>query len=104
MPWLTFGKYDTREDLEQAILRLYHQGDSLRAIAYKCQISTRSGHRILRKHGLSIGERSPGARPKPARLNTADFAQHLYFVRSPCWRAYCDDPRCIYHQEASRYV
>jgi hypothetical protein len=101
MPWLTSGKFETREELVSTILRLYHQGDTLRSIAYKCQISTRSGHRILRQHGLAIGERPAGARPKPPKIEMSLLPQQLSFVRKPCWKSYCDDPKCIHHQQVN---
>ena len=99
MPAITFGKYETRESLELVVVRLYRQGDTMRAIGVKCEINERSVQRILRKHGIGHGERLPGVRPSKPKPKADPSAGRFTFVRSPCWRAYCEDPRCVYHQE-----
>jgi hypothetical protein len=100
MPAITFGKYETREALELAVVRLYRQGDTLRGIGIKCGVNERSAQRILRKHGIGHSERLPGVRPSKPKPEYAPAADQLTFVRSPCWRDYCDNPRCVYHQGA----
>jgi hypothetical protein len=101
MPAITTGKFDTREALELAVVRLYRQGDTLASISLKCEINVRSVQRILRKHGIGHGERLPGVRPSKPKPEYDPTAGLFTLVRSPCWRAYCDDPKCAYHQEVS---
>jgi hypothetical protein len=101
MPAITSGKYETREALELAVVKLYRQGDTLASISLKCEINVRSVQRILRKHGIGHGERLPGVRPSKPKPEYDPAARGLSLVRSPCWRAYCDDPKCAYHQEVS---
>jgi hypothetical protein len=101
MPAITSGKYDTREELEQAAVRLYLQGDTFASIGLKCEINVRSVQRILRKNGIEAGDRKPGIRPSEPEPEANPTAGAFNLVRTPCWRAYCEDPKCIHHQEVS---
>jgi len=81
-------------------VRLYLQGGTLRDVGLICQIHERSVQRIVVKHGAHI-MRSPGVRPTSQQDGPEQPAGPFRFVRSPCWRAYCENPRCVYHQEVS---
>jgi hypothetical protein len=100
VPAITFGKYGSRDELEQAVIAQYRQGDTMRAVGLRCQIHTRSVQRILVRHGIGAGERLPGVRPKKPTPNQNPAAGSFNFVGSPCWRVHCDDEGCVYHQAA----
>ena len=99
MPGITFGKFETRADLERAVVHYVHQKETMRSIALKCHISTRSVTRLIKKLGLVDLVHSPGVRPMAPAERPENVSSLFGLVRSPCWREYCGDSRCIFHQE-----
>jgi hypothetical protein len=97
MPAITSGKFETRAELERAIVQHIHQKDTMRTIALKCHISTRSVTRMVQKLGLDDLVHPPGKRP--AR-RAKPVMEVITFVQSPCWKAHCEDSCCAFHQEA----
>ena len=98
---MMLGKFDTRDELEKQVGIYYKRGDTLRSIGVKCEISFRSVRCIVRKHGWDKEFPRTNTKIEVAAPKVEFKPGELRFVRSPCWRAYCDDPKCIHHQEVS---
>ena len=99
MPGITFGKFQSRAELEGAVIQLVRQKETMRSIAFKCQISTRLVTRLVKKLGLTALVHPPGVRPMAPAERPETVPSLFGLVSAPCWREYCEDRNCIYHQE-----